>query len=115
MKTKAIIMNDKAINRVVTRIANEIIERNKGAKNVVLVGIKTRGVPFANRLKRKIAEIEGEDIENYNLDITIYRDDLSEIDDITVINEKIEVEIKNKIVVLVDDVVEVGRNVRGDV
>src|SRR5699024_7328295 len=112
MKTKAIIMNDKAINRVVTRIANEIIERNKGAKDVVLVGIKTRGVPFANRLKRKIAEIEGEDIENYNLDITLYRDDLSEIDDIPVINEKFEGEIKNKIVVLVDDVIYTGRTVR---
>lgn len=112
MNTKAIIMDDKAIDRAITRIANEIIERNKGIENVVLVGIKTRGVPLAKRLKEKIEDIESKKITSYNLDITLYRDDLSEIDDLPVINKKFENDINKKIVVLVDDVMYTGRTVR---
>lgn len=112
MKVKATIMDEKAIGRATTRIAHEIIEKNKGIKDVVLVGIKTRGVPFANRLKRKIEEIEGKEIQVYNLDITLYRDDLSEIDDLPVINEEFKGEVNDKIVVLVDDVIYTGRTVR---
>lgn len=112
MNIKARIMDEKAIQRATTRIANEIIERNKGIKDTVLVGIKTRGVPFAQRLAKKIHEIEGEEIEVYELDITLYRDDLTEINDLPLVNETFKGDIKNKIVVLVDDVIYTGRTVR---
>src|SRR5699024_2767902 len=94
------------------RIANEIIERNKGIKDLVLVGVKTRGVPFAHRLAEKIMEIEKENIEVYELDITLYRDDLSELNDFPVLNEEFNIDITNKIIVLVDDVIYTGRTVR---
>ncbi|NLW39761.1 MAG: bifunctional pyr operon transcriptional regulator/uracil phosphoribosyltransferase PyrR [Tissierellia bacterium] len=113
MKTKAFIMDDKAIQRATTRIAHEIIERNKGIEDVVLVGIKTRGVPFAERLAKKIEDIEGEKIDVLTLDITLYRDDLTEIDKGPIVkNNKIEYDINDKIVVLVDDVIFTGRTVR---
>ncbi|MEW8972756.1 MAG: bifunctional pyr operon transcriptional regulator/uracil phosphoribosyltransferase PyrR [Tissierellaceae bacterium] len=112
MTIKASIMDEKAILRATTRIANEIIERNKGIKDVVLVGIKTRGVPFANRLGAKIEEIEGKNIEIYDVDITLYRDDLSEIYSLPMVNENFLGEINGKIVVLVDDVIYTGRTVR---
>lgn len=112
MKTKASIMDEKAINRAITRIANEIIEKNKGIKDVVLVGIKTRGVPFAKRLGQKIKEIEGKNINVYELDITLYRDDLSRINIEPSINESFEGEVDERIVVLIDDVIYTGRTVR---
>lgn len=112
MTIKASIMDEKAILRATTRIANEIIERNKGIKDVVLVGIKTRGVPFANRLGAKIEEIEGKNIEIYDVDITLYRDDLSEIYSLPMVNQNFLGEINGKIVVLVDDVIYTGRTVR---
>ncbi|HLS52824.1 MAG TPA: bifunctional pyr operon transcriptional regulator/uracil phosphoribosyltransferase PyrR [Tissierellaceae bacterium] len=112
MKKKVMIMDDKAIFRATTRIANEIIERNKGIQDLVLVGVKTRGVPFAQRLASKIQEIEGKPVKVYDLDITLYRDDLSEIDYFPVVNEKFEGDITDKIVVLVDDVIYTGRTVR---
>ncbi|OLS01699.1 bifunctional pyr operon transcriptional regulator/uracil phosphoribosyltransferase PyrR [Tissierella creatinophila] len=112
MKTKASIMDEKAINRVITRIANEIIEKNKGIRDVVLVGVKTRGVPFAKRLGKKIEEIEGRNIPVYELDITLYRDDLSKINVEPSINESFEGEVDEKIVVLIDDVIYTGRTVR---
>lgn len=112
MKAKAIIMDDKAMGRATTRIANEIIERNKGINDVILVGIKTRGVPFANRIGKKIYEIEGKEIPIYNLDITLYRDDLEEIDYFPVVNEEFKGDIRDKTVILVDDVIFTGRTVR---
>ena len=112
MKTKASIMDDKAIARVITRIANEIVEKNKGTKDVVLVGVKTRGVPFAQRIAKKIKEIEGHDINVYELDITSYRDDLSKKAIEPSINEPFEGDVDKKIVVLVDDVIYTGRTVR---
>lgn len=112
MKTKASIMDEKAINRVITRIANEIIEKNKGISDVVLVGVKTRGVPFAKRLGKKIEEIEGRNIPVYELDITLYRDDLSKINVEPSINESFEGEVDEKIVVLIDDVIYTGRTIR---
>lgn len=112
MKIKAIILDEKAITRATTRIANEIIERNKGIKDVVLVGIKTRGVPFAHRLSEKINEIEGENVDVFTLDITLYRDDLKEIGYKPQLNEKFTYNVDDKIVVLVDDVLYTGRTVR---
>lgn len=113
MEVKAELMDDKAIQRSVTRIAHEIIEKNKGVEDVVLVGIKTRGVPFANKIAKKIEEIEGALVKVLTLDITMYRDDLSEIDKGPIVgNNKLEFDISDKVVVLVDDVLFTGRTVR---
>ncbi|CCQ96046.1 transcriptional attenuator and uracil phosphoribosyltransferase activity [[Clostridium] ultunense Esp] len=113
LETKAIILDEKAIQRATTRIANEIIERNKGIEDIILVGIKTRGVPFAERLARKIEEIEGEKIHVLTLDITLYRDDLTEIYREPVVKDvKLDYNINDKIIVLVDDVIFTGRTVR---
>jgi len=105
-------MDQKAIFRATTRIANEIIERNKGIKDLVLVGIKTRGVPFAHRIAEKIMEIEETSVDVYTLDISLYRDDLKEIGYKPVVNENFIGDIDGKKVVLVDDVIYTGRTVR---
>ncbi|WP_409227418.1 bifunctional pyr operon transcriptional regulator/uracil phosphoribosyltransferase PyrR [Gudongella sp. SC589] len=112
MIVKAVIMDERAITRAITRISNEIIERNKGVKDLVLVGVKTRGVPFASRISKKIFEIEGEKVPVYTLDISLYRDDLAEIGDQPVVNETFQGEINGKKVVLIDDVIYTGRTVR---
>ena len=113
MKQKAQLMDDKAIGRAITRISHEIIERNKGIEDVVLVGIKTRGVPIANRISKRIEQIEGEPVNTGEVDITLYRDDLKQIDVDPVINgSNIDFNINDKIVVLVDDVLYTGRTVR---
>ncbi|WP_422485198.1 bifunctional pyr operon transcriptional regulator/uracil phosphoribosyltransferase PyrR [Gudongella sp. DL1XJH-153] len=112
MIVKAVIMDNKAIARATTRISNEIIERNKGIKDLVLVGVKTRGVPFARRIAEMIFNIEGEDVPVYTLDISLYRDDLEEIGNQPVVNESFKGEINGKKIVLVDDVIYTGRTVR---
>ena len=113
MKQKAQLMDDKAIGRAITRISHEIIERNKGIEDVVLVGIKTRGVPIADRICKKIEQIEGKKVSTGQVDITLYRDDLSQLDKDPVINgSSVDFDINNKIVVLVDDVLYTGRTVR---
>ena len=113
MKQKAQLMDDKAIGRAITRISHEIIERNKGIEDVVLVGIKTRGVPIADRICKKIEQIEGKKVSTGQVDITLYRDDLSQLDKDPVLNgSSVEFDINNKIVVLVDDVLYTGRTVR---
>ncbi len=110
---KSVIMDDKAIGRAITRISHEIIERNKGVEDIVLVGIKTRGVPLANRIAKKIEEIEGKKIETGEMDITLYRDDLSEKHVDAIINStNIDFDITNKVIILVDDVLYTGRTVR---
>ncbi len=113
MRTKALILDEKAIQRATTRIANEIIERNKGTKDLVLIGIKTRGIPFAEKLGRKIYEIEGVEVPVVSLDITLYRDDLTEVSQQPVVKDNtINIDINAKNVVLVDDVIFTGRTVR---
>ncbi|NBI06896.1 bifunctional pyr operon transcriptional regulator/uracil phosphoribosyltransferase PyrR [Senegalia massiliensis] len=113
MKTKAVILDEKAINRATTRISHEIIEKNKGIENVVLLGIKTRGVPFAKRIAEKIKTIEGKTVKVEELDISLYRDDLSEVADKPLIkSSQISTDISNKIIVLIDDVLYTGRTVR---
>ncbi|MCC3864556.1 bifunctional pyr operon transcriptional regulator/uracil phosphoribosyltransferase PyrR [Terrisporobacter petrolearius] len=110
---KAKIMDEKAIGRAITRISHEIIERNKGIENVVLIGIKTRGVPVASRIADKIENIEGQRVEIGEMDITLYRDDLSKKQIDPVVNStKIDFDITDKTVVLVDDVLYTGRTVR---
>lgn len=115
MVEKADILDEQAMARAITRIAHEIIERNKGIDDIILVGIKTRGAFIAKRLAEKIEKIEGKTIKTGELDITLYRDDL------TVKNKNSEplvqqVDIAHPIedrkVVLVDDVLYTGRTVR---
>ena len=113
MKEKAQLMDEKAIGRAITRISHEIIERNKGIEDIVLVGIKTRGVPIANRISKKIEQIEGSKVDTGQIDITLYRDDLKTINTDPVVNgSNIDFNINDKIVILVDDVLYTGRTVR---
>ncbi len=113
MKEKAQLMDEKAIGRAITRISHEIIERNKGIEDVVLVGIKTRGVPIADRISKKIEQIEGSKVDTGQIDITLYRDDLKTINTDPVVNgSNIDFNINDKIVILVDDVLYTGRTVR---
>ncbi len=110
--TKTVIMDNNGINRAITRLAHEIIERNKGIDDIILVGIRTRGIPFANRILKKIKEIEGKNVPVLTLDITLYRDDLTEVSQDPIINKEFDYDITNKIVVLIDDVLYTGRTVR---
>lgn len=112
MKDKTV-LDAEAMSRALTRIAHEILERNKGSDNLVLLGIKTRGVPLAKRLQEKIQEIEGHLIPIGEIDITLYRDDLDKNQVETSANvAELEVDITEKRVVLVDDVLFTGRTVR---
>ncbi|HSQ89645.1 bifunctional pyr operon transcriptional regulator/uracil phosphoribosyltransferase PyrR [Romboutsia sp.] len=113
MREKAQLMDEKAIARAITRVSHEIIEKNKGIEDIVLVGIKTRGVPIANRISKKIEQIEGSKVNTGEVDITLYRDDLKEIDVDPVLNgSNIDFDINDKVVILVDDVLYTGRTVR---
>src|SRR5690554_7951091 len=89
MKYKAEIMDENGIYRAITRIAHEIIERNKGAEDLTLIGIQRRGVPLASRISQSIREVERIDIPVGILDIAFYRDDLSMLSEHPVINDKI--------------------------
>ncbi|MCR8745309.1 bifunctional pyr operon transcriptional regulator/uracil phosphoribosyltransferase PyrR [Romboutsia lituseburensis] len=114
MREKAQLMDEKAIARAITRVSHEIIEKNKGIEDIVLVGIKTRGVPIANRISNKIEQIEGSNVNTGEVDITLYRDDLKQINIDPVLNgSNIDFDINDKIVILVDDVLYTGRTVRG--
>lgn len=110
---KTVIMDDQAIRRALIRIAHEIIENNKGIDDLVLVGIRTRGVPLAERLAAEIENIEGRRLSVGILDITLYRDDLSTLSYQPVVHQtQIPVDINGKTVILIDDVLYTGRTVR---
>lgn len=113
MEFKAALLDEKAIERALVRIAHEIVEKNKGVQDLVLVGIKRRGVPLAERIQKNIKNFENVDLPVASVDITLYRDDLEEDYESPLIkSDVIEVPIKNKKVVLVDDVLFTGRTVR---
>jgi|SRR6056297_1296669 len=113
MKLKKEIIDSSGMDRAITRIAHEILEKNKGTDNLVLIGIRTRGVPLAQRLARKIEEIEDVEVKTGTLDITLYRDDLSTVSQQPIVHRtEIPFDISNKKVVLVDDVLFTGRTVR---
>lgn len=112
MREKAKLMDEKAISRAITRISHEIVERNKGVEDVVLVGIKTRGVHIAKRICKKIEQIENIKLNTGELDITLYRDDLKSINVKPINNSNIQFDINDKIVILIDDVLYTGRTVR---
>ena len=113
MKLKANLLDDKAIYRTLIRISHEIIEKNKGIEDVVLVGIKRRGYPIAERIAKNIEKIEGVKVPVGAVDITLYRDDISEIKDTPKVNNSdLGVEVIGKKVILVDDVLYTCRTVR---
>jgi len=113
MKTKSKIMDVKAIERSMRRIAMEIVEYNKSMKNVYLVGIKSRGVPMADRLSRYLNEIEKLDVKTGIIDISLYRDDLTKVAENPVHNgTHIDFEVENAKIILIDDVLYTGRTIR---
>src|SRR5574337_266198 len=113
MKEKALILDKNGIDRALTRIAHEVLEKNEGAKDIVLVGIQRGGVHLAKRLAAKIGEIEGVEPPLGSLDITMYRDDLATRKSQPVPQATdIAFDIKDKIMVLVDDVIFTGRTIR---
>lgn len=110
---KTLIMDEQAIRRALIRVAHEIIEKNKGVGKVVLVGIRTRGVPLAERLAAEIEKIENVKVPVGILDITLYRDDLSTLGYQPIVHQtEIPVDISDKKIILVDDVLYTGRTVR---
>lgn len=111
--SKGNIMDESAIDRALTRIAHEILEKHGGVDGVVLVGIRTRGVPLARRLGERIRSIEGTEVPVGILDINLYRDDLTTISDHPILRKtEIPFKVDRKKVILVDDVLFTGRTVR---
>ncbi len=111
-KERVKVMEEADIRRAVQRISHEIVERNKGAGNIVLVGIRTRGVPLSLRIAGLIAQIEGMEVPVGRLDITLYRDDLHTMSQPVVKETHLPGDIEGKNVVVVDDVLYTGRSVR---
>ena len=113
MKFKARIMSSEDIDRALIRLSHQIIEKNNGVNNLCFIGIKTRGVPLAERIAANIKRIENVDVEVGQLDITLYRDDLSKVNIDPIVNStNIPFSIEKKIVVLVDDVIFTVRTAR---
>src|SRR5437899_1482940 len=100
------------IRRAVARLAHEVVERNGGVESLVLVGLRTRGIPLARRLKQRIVEFEGADVPLGELDVTLYRDDVHQRAPRSLSQTSIPVDISNRTVILVDDVLYTGRTIR---
>ncbi len=112
-REKVQIMDADGIRRALTRISHEILEKNAGTKDLVLIGIRRRGVPLARRIAEKIKEIEGTSVPMGILDITLYRDDLSQLEYHPLVRKtEVPFSISDQKVVLVDDVLFTGRTVR---
>ncbi len=107
-----ILLDDKAVERSINRITHEIIERNHGTKNLGLIGIRTRGVYLANRIRDKVLEIEGIELPLGVLDITMYRDDISKLKTPEIKKTDIRFDLNNATIILVDDVIYTGRTTR---
>jgi pyrimidine operon attenuation protein/uracil phosphoribosyltransferase len=112
LREKAQVLDEAALDRALTRISHEILERNAGAGNLAFVGLRTRGVTIARRLARKIATIDGASLPVGTLDITLYRDDLDLRGAPVIRGTDIPFSIKGKTVILVDDVLFTGRTIR---
>ena len=112
-QTSRTVMDAQEINRALTRVAHEVIEKNHGITNVALVGIRTGGVYLAKRLAKKLQEIEGTEVPVGELDITLYRDDLNARKEHPVLRKTdIPFDITHRKVILVDDVLFTGRTIR---
>jgi len=113
VREKTQILDGPGISRALTRIAHEVLERNKGTDGVVLVGLRSRGIELARRLSRKIKEIERVEVPVGALDVTLYRDDLGKVGVQPVVRKtEIPFTVDQKKVVLVDDVLYTGRTIR---
>ena len=113
MTEKHIVLDELAVKRALMRISHEIVERNKGTDDVALIGILTRGLPMAEQIRKNIENIDGKAVDMGWIDITLYRDDLSELDYTpTVSNTSIKFDVTGKSVVLCDDVLYTGRTCR---
>jgi len=112
-KRKAMVMDEAALTRALARITHEIIERNRGAEEVCLLGVKRRGIPLAARLAENIRRFEGVDVPLGHLDITLHRDDLSDADKQSAAGTcHIPCDVREKTVIIVDDVLYTGRTAR---
>lgn len=120
IKIRGEIMDAAGLNRTLSRLAHEILESNRGVENLVVVGIRTRGVQLAQRLVERIESIEGRKLPLGSLDVTLYRDDLAYRQDALLSRTKqsriqatdIPFDLEGKIVILVDDVIYTGRTIR---
>ncbi|MBM3250510.1 MAG: bifunctional pyr operon transcriptional regulator/uracil phosphoribosyltransferase PyrR [Candidatus Omnitrophica bacterium] len=113
MEEKAKVLDKETLNRTLTRMAHEILEKNKGTEGLCLVGIRNRGVYIARRLAEAIKRIEGKEVLVGALDITLYRDDLTLIAAQPVVHKtEIDFDISGKNLVLIDDVLYTGRTIR---
>jgi len=113
VKKKKVILDNPAIDRALKRIAHEIVEKNTGVADVVLVGIRTGGDGIAHRLKSLLEQIEGSEVPCGYMDITMYRDDIFHAKTVPEVHKTvIDFPVKNKIVVVVDDVLFTGRTMR---
>lgn len=109
---KTVLMDETAIRRALTRIAHEILEKNKGVENCILIGIRTRGVFLANRIAQRIQEIEQIPVPVGEVDVTFYRDDVARLQENEHNNMQQIPDIQDKRVILFDDVLYTGRTVR---
>lgn len=112
-KVKATVLNENDMSRIITRLAHEILEKNRGMENLVLIGLRTRGAFLASRISERIKEIEGKEISTGFLDPTLYRDDFrTRLKQPSVEVTNIPFAIDGKNIVLIDDVLYTGRTVR---
>lgn len=107
-----ILLDDKAVERSINRITHEIIERNAGTTNLGLIGIRTRGIYIAKRIRDKVLEIENIELPLGILDITMYRDDISKLKTPEIKKTDIRFDLNNATIILVDDVIYTGRTTR---
>ena len=113
LEFKADIMDSEALKRCLIRMSHQILEHNGGTEGLCLVGIKTRGVPLAEMLRDNILSIEGKEVPVGTLDITLHRDDLSEMESVPDVSDSdIPFDVTGKTIVLVDDVIYTGRTAR---
>jgi len=111
-KAKAVVMDSDGMCRAITRIAHEILENNRGAENLALVGIRNRGIFFARRLADKIKKIEDVELPVGALDVTLYRDDVAIYSSPKIYKTEIPFDVNGMTIILVDDVLFTGRTTR---
>ena len=107
-----IMLDEKAIERIINRITHEILEKNQGSTHLSLIGIRTRGIFLARRIRDKVAEVENRQLPLGILDITMYRDDIAKLKAPTVKKTDIHFNVNDMSIVLVDDVLQTGRTTR---
>lgn len=112
LKLKALILDEKAMNRTLKRISHEILEKNRGTEDIILVGIKRRGYPLAKRIAENIYKIEGIKLKVEDVDIGLYRDDLTSLTGQPILKGSNLIDVENKKIILVDDVIYTGRTAR---